>query len=82
MGINHPGPASIYMSRTDDLVNDVGDGEWFKIEYEGPVNDTNWAMDIPTPGNEYGFRTDVSFSSIFSLFHLFYPHLPTQLPFL
>jgi hypothetical protein len=40
--IGHPGPAQVYLHRTDDLQNDIGDGDWFKIAYEGPINDTFW----------------------------------------
>lgn len=40
--IGHPGPSQVYMHRTDDLQHDIGDGDWFKIAYEGPLNDTYW----------------------------------------
>jgi len=52
--IGHPGPAQVYMHRTDDLVNDVGDGDWFKIAYEGPINDTFWGTWV-APSTEVNF---------------------------
>jgi len=42
--IGHMGPANVYMSKTDDLVNDVGDGDWFKISYQGPLDDKTWSV--------------------------------------
>ncbi|KAJ4299866.1 hypothetical protein N0V90_005112 [Kalmusia sp. IMI 367209] len=44
-GIFHPGPAQVYMSKSDDLSTDAGDGDWFKIYYLGPSSDTTWATD-------------------------------------
>lgn len=42
----HPGPAQIYLSRApnDDLQNYKGDGDWFKIAYAGPLDDTHWSL--------------------------------------
>lgn len=42
----HAGPGLIYLSRTpnDDLLNYKGDGDWFKIAYAGPVDDTHWSL--------------------------------------
>ncbi|KAI0436601.1 glycosyl hydrolase family 61-domain-containing protein [Xylaria telfairii] len=42
--IFHPGPAQVYMSRAPDdkLDSYKGDGEWFKIAYYGPMNDSLW----------------------------------------
>jgi hypothetical protein len=42
--IFHAGPGQVYMSRSDDLLNDVGDGDWFKIAEAGPLNDTWWKL--------------------------------------
>jgi hypothetical protein len=47
-GIFHPGPAQVYMSKSEDLKNDEGDGDWFKIYYLGPSSDTTWATDRQT----------------------------------
>ncbi|KAH8656692.1 glycoside hydrolase family 61 protein [Tricladium varicosporioides] len=53
--IGHEGPAQIYMSRApnDDIENYQGDGEWFKIAYLGPSNDTNWSVE---------YQSDVNFT--------------------
>ncbi|KAK3395198.1 glycoside hydrolase [Podospora didyma] len=42
----HPGPAQIYLSRapSDDLHNYRGDGDWFKISYAGPLDDSHWSL--------------------------------------
>jgi len=42
----HPGPAQIYLSRApnDDLQSYQGDGDWFKIAYAGPLDDTHWSL--------------------------------------
>lgn len=42
----HAGPGMIYLSRApnDDLLNYKGDGDWFKIAYAGPVDDTHWSL--------------------------------------
>ncbi|KAK5653488.1 hypothetical protein OQA88_8974 [Cercophora sp. LCS_1] len=42
----HPGPAQIYLSRApdDDLQNYKGDGDWFKIAYAGPLDDSHWSI--------------------------------------
>ncbi|KAK0649825.1 glycoside hydrolase, partial [Cercophora newfieldiana] len=42
----HPGPALVYLSRApnDDLQNYKGDGDWFKIAYAGPLDDTHWSI--------------------------------------
>ncbi|KAK4166936.1 glycosyl hydrolase family 61-domain-containing protein [Cladorrhinum sp. PSN259] len=42
----HAGPGIIYLSRApnDDLANYKGDGDWFKIAYAGPLNDTTWSL--------------------------------------
>jgi hypothetical protein len=42
--IFHEGPAQAYLSRApnDDLDNYKGDGDWFKIAYWGPKDNTNW----------------------------------------
>ena len=47
-GIFHPGPAQVYMSKSENLETDVGDGDWFKIYYLGPDSDTTWATDRAT----------------------------------
>jgi hypothetical protein len=56
-GFWHPGPVQIYMSRApkDDLASYRGDGDWFKIAYGGPANNTNWL---------YWAKTEVSFASL------------------
>jgi len=36
------------MSKSEDLKNDEGDGDWFKIYYLGPASDTAWATDRGT----------------------------------
>lgn len=48
----HPGPGSIYLSRApnDDLQNYRGDGDWFKIAYAGPINNTKWSL-YPSVGD-------------------------------
>jgi hypothetical protein len=38
----------VYMSKSDDLATDIGDGDWFKIYYLGPDSDTTWATDRAT----------------------------------
>jgi hypothetical protein len=42
----HAGPGQIYLSRApnDDLQNYKGDGDWFKIAYAGPINNTHWKL--------------------------------------
>lgn len=50
-GIFHPGPAQVFMSKSEDLDNDLGDGDWFKIYYLGPNSDTTWATDRATQIN-------------------------------
>ena len=42
----HPGPGQAYLSRApnDDVKNYVGDGEWFKIAYAGPKNNSGWEI--------------------------------------
>ncbi len=42
----HPGPAQIYLSRApnDDLQSYKGDGDWFKIAYAGPLDDSHWSI--------------------------------------
>ncbi|GAB1316351.1 hypothetical protein MFIFM68171_06561 [Madurella fahalii] len=42
----HPGPGQIYLSKApnDDLQNYKGDGDWFKIAYAGPVDDSHWSL--------------------------------------
>lgn len=50
-GIFHPGPAQVYMSKSENLATDVGDGDWFKIYYLGPNSDTTWATDRATQVN-------------------------------
>jgi len=42
----HPGPAQIYLSRApdDDLSSYRGDGDWFKIAYAGPVDNSHWSL--------------------------------------
>ncbi|CAI6234547.1 unnamed protein product [Periconia digitata] len=41
----HPGPASVWLSKAPN--NNVkayrGEGDWFKIAYAGPLNDTTWS---------------------------------------
>ncbi|KAK3215672.1 hypothetical protein GRF29_8g703876 [Pseudopithomyces chartarum] len=70
-GIFHPGPAQVYMSKSEDLATDIGDGDWFKIYYLGPDSDTTWATDratqinftIPetTPPGTYLLRLELPF---------------------
>ncbi|RYP11677.1 hypothetical protein DL765_007636 [Monosporascus sp. GIB2] len=52
----HAGPAQIYLSRApdDDLEAYRGDGDWFKIAYGGPLNDTAWSL--------YPFVSDFNFT--------------------
>lgn len=42
----HPGPAMIYLSRApdDDVKKYRGDGDWFKVAYAGPANNTKWSL--------------------------------------
>lgn len=42
----HQGPAQVYLSRApnDDLMSYRGDGDWFKVAYQGPLNDTDWLL--------------------------------------
>jgi hypothetical protein len=42
----HPGPGSIWLSRApnDDVKSYKGDGDWFKIDYAGPANNTAWKL--------------------------------------
>ncbi|KAK4107349.1 lytic polysaccharide monooxygenase [Canariomyces notabilis] len=42
----HAGPGIIYLSRAPngDLLNYKGDGDWFKIAYAGPLDDTHWSL--------------------------------------
>lgn len=42
----HAGPGIIYLSRApnDDLLNYKGDGDWFKIAYAGPIDNTHWSL--------------------------------------
>jgi len=47
-GVFHPGPAQVYMSKSEDLSTDAGDGDWFKIYYLGPDSNTTWATDGAT----------------------------------
>ncbi|KAK4112025.1 lytic polysaccharide monooxygenase [Canariomyces notabilis] len=56
-GFWHPGPVQIYMSRApkDDLASYRGDGDWFKIAYGGPANNTNW---LTTPPGKYLLRIE------------------------
>jgi len=46
----HPGPGFVYLSRApdDDLQSYRGDGDWFKIAYAGPANDTDWILPMLT----------------------------------
>jgi len=41
----HSGPNIVYLSRApdDNLQSYRGEGDWFKIAYRGPLNDTHWA---------------------------------------
>ncbi|CAI6234016.1 unnamed protein product [Periconia digitata] len=43
--IFHEGPGSVYMAKSDDLENDVGDGDWFRISYEGLIDDKIWEVE-------------------------------------
>ncbi|KAK4443565.1 glycoside hydrolase [Podospora aff. communis PSN243] len=68
--IYHPGPGQVYLSRSTTLdVRDYqGDGDWFKIFYAGPKNDTWWLtrdetgmnFTIPasTPPGQYLLRVE------------------------
>jgi len=42
----HPGPAQVYLSRApnDDLQSYKGDGDWFKIAYAGPLDNSHWSI--------------------------------------
>ena len=42
----HPGPGQVHLSRApnDDLSAYRGEGEWFKIAYAGPLNNTTWKL--------------------------------------
>ncbi|KAJ4301434.1 hypothetical protein N0V90_003526 [Kalmusia sp. IMI 367209] len=42
----HPGPAQVWLSRApnDDLKSYRGEGDWFKVAYAGPKNDTDWPL--------------------------------------
>ncbi|GAB1319632.1 hypothetical protein MFIFM68171_09842 [Madurella fahalii] len=50
----HPGPTIVYLSRApnDDLQNYRGDGDWFKIAYAGPLNNSVWSVVMES---EYNF---------------------------
>ncbi|CAI6303570.1 unnamed protein product [Periconia digitata] len=47
-GIFHPGPAQLWLSKSEDLSTDLGDGEWVKIGYQGPNSSTTWSTDRAT----------------------------------
>lgn len=47
--IFHEGPAQAFLSKTNDLANYQGDGDWFKIQEIGAKNKTAWELD----GQEY-----------------------------
>lgn len=46
--IYHRGPGQVFMSalppNLKDLIDYDGSGEWFKIAYAGPKNDTEWSL--------------------------------------
>lgn len=50
----HPGPTMVYLSRApdDDLQAYRGEGDWFKIAYGGPRNNSAWSTVLET---EYNF---------------------------
>ena len=52
----HPGLAQIYMSRApnDDLKSYKGDGDWFKVAYAGPLDNSDWKL-----FHDGGVETDV-----------------------
>ncbi|KAM7200395.1 cellulose-growth-specific protein [Naviculisporaceae sp. PSN 640] len=52
----HGGPTMVYLSRAlnDDLSSYRGEGDWFKIAYKGPVNNTHWNV-----GREHEFSFTV-----------------------
>ncbi|KAF2176928.1 lytic polysaccharide monooxygenase [Zopfia rhizophila CBS 207.26] len=64
----HLGPAQVYMSKPPSgrLEDYVGDGDWFKIAYFRPANDTKWSavgvteikftIPKPTPPGKYLLR--------------------------
>lgn len=68
--IYHNGPGQAYLSRAPDgdLDRYEGDGEWIKIGYLGPMDDTNWStrgqtgmnFSIPetTPPGKYLLRVE------------------------
>ncbi|KAF2683124.1 lytic polysaccharide monooxygenase [Lentithecium fluviatile CBS 122367] len=70
-GVFHSGPAQVYMSASEDLATDVGDGDWFKIYYLGPEDDTTWAtagatqinfsIPLTTPPGTYMLRLELPF---------------------
>lgn len=80
----HAGPGQIYLSRApnDDLENYRGDGDWFKIAYGGPVNDTAWLLwgahdfnfTIPatTPPGKYLMRIEQFYPTSFKDYSQWY----------
>jgi len=53
----HPGAAQVWLSRApnDELKSYHGDGDWFKVAYAGPRDNSNWKL-----WHENGPETDVS----------------------
>lgn len=69
--VYHLGPAFIYLAKKPDGINITewdGDGDFFKIDYKGPINDTRWFITgkldynftIPeaTPPGQYLMRVE------------------------
>ena len=32
------------MQHSNDLASDIGDGDWFKIAYKGPIDNYTWEV--------------------------------------
>jgi hypothetical protein len=81
----HAGPGQIYLSRApnDDLQSYKGDGDWFKIAYAGPIDDTHWQLwpyqsdfnfTIPktTPPGKYLMRIEQFMPTAYTGYEQFY----------
>ncbi|KAF2018285.1 lytic polysaccharide monooxygenase [Aaosphaeria arxii CBS 175.79] len=72
----HPGPAQIWLSRApgDDLKAYRGDGDWFKVAWAGPLNNTKWTLQggfsynftlpLTTPPGKYLMRFEYLMPSV------------------
>ncbi|KAK0614625.1 glycoside hydrolase [Immersiella caudata] len=68
--IYHPGPGQVYLSRspTPNIKDYTGDGDWFKIFYAGPRDDSWWltrdqtgmnfTLPASTPPGQYLLRVE------------------------